>query len=128
MSKINLLLVPLGIVLLLCFSVPFLAADKNKRHHHHHNRGAHLSVVIDCKHPTIRNSDDAPGWVLVQYAEELGLNIEVKNSQPVKDKPNLLQVEIVIPIDVKLSDCVSVLEKIEFVIGSKVLPKGGNDE
>ena len=121
------LLVSVYAVLVLSFSVPFLAADKGKGQHHHHNHGVHLSVVVDCRHPAIQNSDDAPGWVLVQHARKLELNIEVLNSH--SEERNLLRVEVVIPTDATASDYVVGLCKIEFVVDVSIVQKKGvNDE
>ena len=111
------------------FSVGSLInADGKKKKHHHHNHGARLAIVIDLKHPDIQRSNDTPGWVLVQKAQDKGLSIEVKNSQPIKNERNLLRVEVVIPTEVSLQEYVKGLCSIEFVVSIEVLQeKGDND-
>lgn len=102
-------------------------ADGKKKHNHHHNQGARLAMVIDLKHPDIQRSDDAPGWILVQHAQRLGLSVEVKTSYPIKSEPNLSKLEVVIPVGVCLQEYVDKLCTIEFVVSIEVLQEKGDN-
>ena len=99
-------------------------ADGKKKRNHHHNQGARLAMVIDLKHPDIQRSDDAPGWVLVQHAQRLGLSVEVKTSYPIKDG---LKLEVVIPVGVCLQEYVDKLCTIGFVVSIEVLQEKGDN-
>lgn len=100
--------------------------NEKKNKHHHHNHGAHLSVLINCSHPAIRRSDDAPGWVLVVYAQKEKLSIEVRNSH--EEKNNTLRAEVAIPTEVSLKEYVDGLRKIDFVVEVSVLQEKGEYE